>query len=312
MGGSNSAPALTVRDLSVTVRKNQFPAVSSISFDLPAKSSLALVGESGSGKTLTALAIAGLLPEGLSASGSAKLNGEELLSLNPAQRRSLAGDKIGFIFQEPMSALHPILPVGIQIAEGLRAHTDLNKKERRDRVMELLSLVGLNDVRNVANNRIGQLSGGMRQRVMIAMSISCDPDLLIADEPTTALDVTLQRQVTDLLVTLREKMGLSLLMITHNLGVVRDTCENVVVMYAGQVVESGSTEGVFRGAQHEYTKALIAAIPKLGDTRQRLPVTGDRAAWVKDFRLLPKEQWPQSEIVSVSANHSVRKLSGGA
>jgi ABC-type dipeptide/oligopeptide/nickel transport system ATPase component len=312
MSASNLMPVLQVQDLNVTVSKRSFPAVTSISFDLSPKSSLALVGESGSGKTLTALAIAGLLAEGLVAGGSAKLNGQELLTMNPAQRRTLAGDKIGFIFQEPMSALHPILPVGKQIAEGLRAHTTLNKAERRDRVMELLSLVGLNDVRNVANNRIGQLSGGMRQRVMIAMAISCNPDVLIADEPTTALDVTLQRQVTDLLVSLRESMGLSLLMITHNLGVVRDTCENVVVMYAGQVVESGPTETVFRGAQHEYTQALISAIPKLGDTRDRLPVIGDRAAWIQDFRMLPKDQWPRSEIINVSPTHSVRKLVGEA
>ena len=160
----------------------------------------------------------------------------------------------------------------------------------------------------MANNRIGQLSGGMRQRVMIAMAISCDPEVLIADEPTTALDVTLQRQVTDLLVSLREKMGLSLLMITHNLGVVRDTCEDVVVMYAGQVVETGPTETVFKGAQHEYTQALISAMPVLGDTRSRLPVIGDRSSWIKDFRMLPKEEWPSSRMVSVSPLHSIRKL----
>ncbi len=308
MNQQTSVPVLQIRDLSILAAKRNFPAVNDITFDLQPRSSLALVGESGSGKTLTALAIAGLLGDGLIASGSARLNGEELLSMTSVQRRSIAGKKIGFIFQEPMSALHPILPIGNQIEEGLRAHTSMNKSERRERVMELLSLVGLNDVRNVANNRIGQLSGGMRQRVMIAMAISCDPEVLIADEPTTALDVTLQRQVTDLLVSLRERMGLSLLMITHNLGVVRDTCEDVVVMYAGQVVETGPTETVFKGAQHEYTQALISAMPVLGDTRTRLPVIGDRSSWIRDFRMLPKEEWPSSQMVSVSPLHSIRKL----
>lgn len=308
MNQQTSVPVLQIRDLSILAAKRNFPAVNDITFDLQPRSSLALVGESGSGKTLTALAIAGLLGDGLISSGSARLNGEELLSMSSVQRRAIAGKKIGFIFQEPMSALHPILPIGNQIEEGLRAHTSMNKSERRERVMELLALVGLNDVRNVANNRIGQLSGGMRQRVMIAMAISCDPEVLIADEPTTALDVTLQRQVTDLLVSLREKMGLSLLMITHNLGVVRDTCEDVVVMYAGQVVETGPTETVFKGAQHEYTQALISAMPVLGDTRSRLPVIGDRSSWIKDFRMLPKEEWPSSQMVSVSPLHSIRKL----
>lgn len=308
MSQSNNSPVLQVSDLSVNVARRNYPAVSSISFDLAPKSSLALVGESGSGKTLTALAIAGLLAPGLAASGSAKLKGEELLDMTEGQRRKIAGDRIGFIFQEPMSALHPILPVGFQIAEGLRAHTDLNKAQRRDRVMELLSLVGLLDVRNVASNRIGQLSGGMRQRVMIAMAISCNPEVLIADEPTTALDVTLQRQVTDLLVDLRDKMGLSLLMITHNLGVVRDTCEDVVVMYAGQVVEAGPTETVFHHAQHDYTKALISAIPVLGDKRDRLPVIADRAEWIKDYRMVPRAEWPASEMVQVASSHSVRQL----
>jgi ABC-type dipeptide/oligopeptide/nickel transport system ATPase component len=308
MNQQTSVPVLQIRDLSILAAKRNFPAVNDITFDLQPRSSLALVGESGSGKTLTALAIAGLLGDGLISSGSARLNGEELLSMTSVQRRAIAGKKIGFIFQEPMSALHPILPIGNQIEEGLRAHTSMNKSERRERVMELLALVGLNDVRNVANNRIGQLSGGMRQRVMIAMAISCDPEVLIADEPTTALDVTLQRQVTDLLVSLREKMGLSLLMITHNLGVVRDTCEDVVVMYAGQVVETGPTETVFKGAQHEYTQALISAMPVLGDTRSRLPVIGDRSSWIKDFRMLPKEEWPSSRMVSVSPLHSIRKL----
>ena len=301
---------LAVRGLSVDIPKGRsnFEAVIDVNFDLERGGSLALVGESGSGKTLTALAIAGLLAEGLYARGDVRLEGEELLTMGAADRRSIAGRRIGFIFQEPMSSLHPVLPIGVQIGEGLRAHTNLTKSQRRDRVLELLDLVGLGRTRDVANNRIGQLSGGMRQRVMIAMALSCGPELLIADEPTTALDVTLQRQVIDLMIELQQRMGLGLLMITHDLGVVRDTCQDVCVMYAGQIVERGSTETVFNSAQHPYTHALIDAIPQMDEHRDRLPVLGAGAPWQRDLRLLSADARPHSAMREVGTAHWVRMV----
>lgn len=305
---------LAVRDLHVWVRRRpaDFEAVAGIDLDLAQGSSLALVGESGSGKTVTALAIAGLLAENLHATGSVRLADTELLSLNPRERRAMAGSKIGFVFQEPMSALHPVLPIGTQVGEGLRAHTDLSKQAREERVLDLLDMVGLSRNRDIASQRIGQLSGGMRQRVMIAMALSCEPTLLIADEPTTALDVTLQRQVIDLVISLQERMGLSLLMITHDLGVVRDTCENVAVMYCGQIVERGRTATLFADPRHEYTHALIAANPRLDETRDRLPSVPADASWLHDLRNASAAEQRNSEMTEVGAGHWVRTWNGAA
>lgn len=310
---SGQGPLLSVKNLAIEVNTSgsMFPAVREISFDLPRSSSVALVGESGSGKTLTALSIAGLLPKNLSATGVVSMDGLDLLGASAAVRRSLAGTKIGYIFQEPMSALHPVLPVGQQVAEALRAHQKLKKVQIRDRVFELFTLVGLTDVRNLASNRIGQLSGGMCQRVMIAMAIACEPDLLIADEPTTALDVTLQRQVTDLLLSLKERMGLSLLLVTHDLGVVSDTCENVVVVYAGQAVEVGTAASILGDPQHDYTRSLMEAIPRLGDTRKRLPTPKENAPWLKDVRHLPESTWAPSYMKESGPGHFVRIQEGG-
>ena len=303
---------LSVRDLHVWVRRRpvDFEAVAGIDLDLDKGSSLALVGESGSGKTVTALAIAGLLPENLHATGSASLARTELLTLAPRERRAMAGSRIGFIFQEPMSSLHPVLPIGVQVGEGLRAHTALNRRQREERVLDLLDMVGLSRNRDIASQRIGQLSGGMRQRVMIAMALSCEPELLIADEPTTALDVTLQRQVIDLIIDLQERMGLSLLMITHDLGVVRDTCEHVAVMYCGQVVERGRTATLFDDPRHEYTHALIEANPRLDETRERLPSVPMNAPWQHDLRNAPDVERRNSSMDEVSAGHWVRTWKG--
>lgn len=301
---------LKVQGLSVDIPRGggNFEAVMDVSFDLAKGGSLALVGESGSGKTLTALAIAGLLADGLFARGHVRLEDEELLTMSAADRRSVAGRRIGFVFQEPMSSLHPVLPIGTQVAEGLRVHTNLSAGERRERVLDLLNLVGLGRTRDIAGNRIGQLSGGMRQRVMIAMALSCEPELLIADEPTTALDVTLQRQVIDLLLELQQRLGLGLLMITHDLGVVRDTCQEVCVMYAGRIVERGPTETVFTSAQHPYTHALMDAIPQMEEPRMRLPVLGTGSEWQRDLRAVDPAKRPHSELREVAGGHWVRKV----
>jgi ABC-type dipeptide/oligopeptide/nickel transport system ATPase component len=229
-----------------------------------------------------------------------------------AERRALAGRRIGFVFQEPMSSLHPILTVGQQLEEGLRAHYDMNQRQRADRVRELLDIVGLGRSRNIAGDRIGQLSGGMRQRVMIAMAISCEPELVIADEPTTALDVTLQRQVIDLLASLRERLGLALLLITHDLGVVAETCDRAVVMYGGQVVEIGPTETLLHAPAHDYTRALLMSIPVLGDDRPRLPTVASIAPWLRDTRLDPAAQRPRTELREIAPGHRVRQDAEGA
>ena len=305
---STQAPTLLLDGLTVTARRSggEYPAVRDVGFELPASSTLALVGESGSGKTLTALAVAGLLADNLVASGSARFRGEELIGMPATRRRELAGAEIGFIFQEPMSALHPVLPIGVQLTEGLRAHTDLNRSQRTDRARELLDLVGLTKTRDILGNRIGQLSGGMRQRVMIAMAISCEPELLIADEPTTALDVTLQQQVLELLRGLQERLGLSLLMITHDLGVVSETCESVAVMYAGQIVERGSTADVMASPGHPYTSALLDASPRMGDTRRRLPSIAETVPWLRDLRELDPSEWPETVMQRVAPDRWIR------
>lgn len=304
-----SVPLLQVTNLSVTADTavGPFDAVRSVDFELSRGEAVAVVGESGSGKSLTALAIAGLLGEKLAPTGSVRFDGTELIGMSAAQRRTYSGRRIGFIFQEPMSSLHPILTVSQQIEEGLRAHFDMTKKERADRVRELLSTVGLTKTRDVAGDRIGQLSGGMRQRVMIAMAISCEPEMVIADEPTTALDVTLQRQVIDLLASLRDRLGLALMLITHDLGVVAETCSKAVVMYGGEVVESGPTDVLLRDPAHEYTRALLASIPVLGDERKRLPTVATIAPTLRDERLTPAPSRPKTETITLEPGHRVRR-----
>ncbi len=283
-----------------------FPAVRDVSLDIHTSEALALVGESGSGKTLTALSIAGLLAENLRPRGSITFHGREVVGLPWTERRALAGSEIGYIFQEPMSALHPILTVGEQIEESLKAHFTFTRRERADRVRELLTTVGLAKTRDVASNRIGQLSGGMRQRVMIAIAISCGPSLLIADEPTTALDVTLQKQIMDLLMKLREDMGLTLLLITHNLPLVAQTCERAAVLYAGQVVEVAPTRELLGDPRHGYTKALVACSPVLDDTRRRLPTVAGTAPWLVDERALPKSQWGHHDLIEIEPGRWLR------
>jgi oligopeptide/dipeptide ABC transporter ATP-binding protein len=258
----------------------QFPAaprpvaaVRDVSFSLPRGGVLGLVGESGSGKSATSLAIMRLLPPSASTAGDIRfeIDGvfKSLFALDPEQMRSLRGSRMSMIFQEPMTALNPVMRVGDQIAEAVRAHNDVSKKAARDRAVEALNEVAINDAPQRAKDYPHQLSGGMRQRVMIAMAIVNRPELLIADEPTTALDVTVQAQILDLLAHLREKFGLAMLFISHDLAVVSHVADQVGVMYAGTLVELGSREEIFRAPAHPYTRGLLRAVPTLRSDRQR-------------------------------------------
>ncbi|MFP4624644.1 MAG: ABC transporter ATP-binding protein [Gemmatimonadota bacterium] len=239
-------------------------AVDGVSFQVDRGEVLGVVGESGCGKSVTSLSIMGLVDEpGRIEEGSRiRFDGRELTALSEGEMRKVRGNDIAMIFQEPMTSLNPVYPVGDQIAESLRLHRGLDKRAARERAVELLTLVGIPVPARRVDEYPHQLSGGMRQRVMIAMALANEPDLLIADEPTTALDVTIQAQILELLLELRREMGMAVLLITHDLGVVAEVCDRVVVMYAGQVVEEGPVTEIFRRPAHPYTQGLLAAVPR--------------------------------------------------
>lgn len=253
-------------------------AVNGISLELNKKQTLGLVGETGAGKTTTALSILRLLPAatGRIKSGDIRFDGKSILNLKEGEMQAIRGERISMIFQDPMSSLNPVMPVGKQIAEALLLHNSkkANKAEIDKRVDEILELVGISASRKTDYPH--QLSGGMKQRVVIAIALACNPELLIADEPTTALDVTIQAQVLEMMLELREKLGTSMLFITHDFGVVAKICDNVAVMYAGEIIESGTVEDIFEGAgHHPYTRGLFASIPSLDDNSERLtPIEG--------------------------------------
>jgi peptide/nickel transport system ATP-binding protein len=240
-------------------------AVDGVSFELARGETLGIVGESGCGKSVTALSILRLIPRetGRIASGSIRFEGEELTGLPEEAMKRLRGHRISMIFQEPMTSLNPVLTVGTQIAENVVRHLGVSWKAARDRSCEMLELVRIADARRRLDEYPHQLSGGMRQRVMIAMALSCDPQVLIADEPTTALDVTIQAQILDLMLELKEKTGTAIVLITHDLGVVAETTQRVVVMYAGRKVEEAPVEALFDNPLHPYTRGLMRAIPRL-------------------------------------------------
>jgi oligopeptide/dipeptide ABC transporter ATP-binding protein len=240
-----------------------YPAVDGVDLELHAGETLCVVGESGCGKSVTALSILRLLPEPPARVRAAEisLEGADLLGMAGEELRSVRGRRIAMIFQEPMTSLNPVFSVGSQIEETLRVHTDLDRRARRERVVELLHRVGIPSPRQRMRDYPHQLSGGMRQRVMIAMALACDPAVLIADEPTTALDVTIQAQILELIDGLKRQLGMSVLLITHDLGVVAETAERVAVLYAGRVVESGSVEEIFRSPLHPYTRGLLLSMP---------------------------------------------------
>jgi len=266
--------------LEVSNLRVQFPAsprpvtaVRDVSFSIPRGGVLGLVGESGSGKSVTSLAIMRLLPPPAAVTGEIHFEIEQtprnLSGVDPEQMRALRGSRISMIFQEPMTALNPVMRVGEQIAETVRAHNQVSKKDARDRAVEALGEVAIHDAPRRALDYPHQLSGGMRQRVMIAMAIVNRPELLIADEPTTALDVTVQRQILDLLTDLREKFGLAMLFISHDLAVVSHVADQVGVMYGGTLVEVGSREEIFDSPAHPYTRGLLEAVPTLKSDRTR-------------------------------------------
>jgi peptide/nickel transport system ATP-binding protein/oligopeptide transport system ATP-binding protein len=275
MSVESTDPLLSVKDLRTWFFTDQgvAKAVDGISFEVREGETLGIVGESGCGKTVTSLSILGLLPQPparIMEGSSIRLRGEELIGSGERRMRSLRGNDVAMIFQEPMSSLNPVYTVGNQISEALRLHRGMGRKEARAEVVRLLDEVGISEPDRRVDEYPHQLSGGMRQRVMIAMALSCEPQLLIADEPTTALDVTIQAQILDLLAGLRAKLGMAVLLITHDLGVVAEVCDRVVVMYAGQVVETGSVYDIFDEPAHPYTRGLLASLPSVDNPGRRL------------------------------------------
>ncbi len=260
-----TAPLLAVEDLSVRfgAGSGEVRAADGVDLRLAAGESVALVGESGCGKSATALAILGLLPRhGRVSGGRIAFRGRDLAALAPAERRRVRGTQMGIVFQDPMTSLNPYLRIEDQLVEGVRAHGLAGRRDARARALQLLARVGVPDASARLRAFPHELSGGLRQRVMIAMALMADPDLLVADEPTTALDVTLQAEILALLAELRAERGLGLLLITHDFGVVAGTCDRVLVMYAGRIVEEGPTEALFAAPAHPYTAALLAGLPR--------------------------------------------------
>ncbi len=258
-----ASPVLEVRDLCVSFRTEDgtVSAVDEVDLDVAAGEIVALVGESGCGKSVTAMSLAGLLPGSAAVEGSVRLRGRELVGASDRVLRPLRGRDITYVFQEPMTSLNPVLTVGRQLTEVLHAHQKLSRSVARRRAVELLALVGIPSPDRRVDEYPHQLSGGMRQRVVIAMAVACDPTLLVADEPTTALDVTVQAGILDVIRDLRHRLGTSVLLITHDLGVVADIADRVVVMYAGRVVEQARVDELFARPRHHYTAALLQAIP---------------------------------------------------
>ncbi|URJ58908.1 ABC transporter ATP-binding protein [Paenibacillus polymyxa] len=247
-------------------------AVDGVDLSVGKGETLGIVGESGCGKSITSLSIMQLLPKGLGkvAAGEVRFNGENMLDFSERKMRSIRGNEMAMIFQEPMTSLNPVFKIGKQIAESARYHHGVSKHKAKDMAVQMLTKVGIPRPEKVATSYPHELSGGMRQRVMIAMAMICNPKLLIADEPTTALDVTIQAQILDLMRELQKSEGTSILMITHDLGVVAEMCDRVVIMYAGQVVEETDVKTLFKDPKHPYTQSLLASLPQLNSDQERL------------------------------------------
>jgi peptide/nickel transport system ATP-binding protein len=261
-----TAPLLEVKDLKTHFFSEDgiTRAVDGVSFQIDPGETLGIVGESGCGKSVAALSVLRLLPErsGRTVAGSVRFDGIDLLALSEAEMRDIRGNRIAMVFQEPMTSLNPVLTIGHQIAEALRIHKQLGREQARERAREMLDLVRIPDARSRLEDYPHQFSGGMRQRVMIAMALACSPKLLIADEPTTALDVTIQAQVLKLILELKQKTGAAVILITHDLGVVAETCQRVIVMYAGRKVEEASVLELFDRPAHPYTRGLLGSIAR--------------------------------------------------
>ncbi|MET1414784.1 ABC transporter ATP-binding protein [Roseibium sp. HPY-6] len=269
---SSDAPLLTVEDLSIRFKGAPANTVDGVSFSIKRGETLCIVGESGCGKSISALALMGLLPTPPAEIAASRISfdGRDLLSLPPKTRADLRGDRMAMIFQEPMTSLNPAFRIGDQIAEGVLRHRAVSQADARQRALDMLDRVKIPAAAERLDDYPHQLSGGMRQRVMIAMALANDPDLLIADEPTTALDVTIQAQILDLMRTLQEETGTALIMITHDLGVVAEVADQVAVMYAGRIVEQGPVQAIFDDPQHPYTIGLMSSLPSLGQRQSRL------------------------------------------
>ena len=259
---------LEVRDLhtSFFTPAGEVKAVNGVSFNLDKGKVLGIVGESGSGKSVTAYSILQILSHpGRIVSGSIRYNGQELVGIPDAEMCKIRGNKISIIFQDPMTSLNPVLTIGNQLMEAITLHTDRNKEQAKARAIELIRKVGINEPEKRLKQYAYELSGGMRQRVMIAMALACEPDILIADEPTTALDVTIQAQILELMTELQKESGMAIIMITHDLGVIASMCDEVIVMYAGHIAERGTADQIFYNPMHEYTKGLMRSIPNMDD-----------------------------------------------
>ena len=250
-------------------------AVNGVSFSLEKGKVLGIVGESGSGKSVTAYSIMQILANpGKIVDGSIVYAGQELVGASKEEMSKIRGNKISIIFQDPMTSLNPVFTIGNQLMEAIMLHTGRNKQQAKERAIEMLKLVGVNEPEKRINQYPHEFSGGMRQRVMIAMALACEPDILIADEPTTALDVTIQAQILDLIRDLQAQLGMSVILITHDLGVVAEMCDEVIVMYAGEVCERGTADEIFYNPKHEYTKGLLRSIPTVSDDDRRLEPIG--------------------------------------
>ncbi len=274
-----SEKLLEIKDerLSFFTPAGEVKALNGVSFSMEEGEVLGIVGESGSGKSVTAYSIMGLTAyPGKLIGGTIRFNGHQIDQMSEKEMRKIRGNEVSIIFQDPMTSLNPVYTIGDQITEVIRLHTGKSKKEAYDRARELLELVGINEPAKRLRQYPHELSGGMRQRVMIAIALACEPKLLIADEPTTALDVTIQAQILELMQELRQKLGMSIIMITHDLGVVASMCERIAVMYAGYIVEYGTADEIFYDPRHEYTKGLIKSIPKLNveQTERLVPIEG--------------------------------------
>jgi oligopeptide/dipeptide ABC transporter ATP-binding protein len=269
---SNEKLGLTVRGLTTTFETSRGTAIAAadIDFDVAPGEVVGLVGESGSGKSVTLRSIMRLIREPGHVSGHVEWRGRDLIGMPDEQLRRIRGSEIAMIFQEPMTALNPVLPVGMQIEENLAAHTTLNRRERRARALELMNIVGIPAAERRLEEYPHQFSGGMRQRAMIAIALACSPKLLLADEPTTALDVTIQDQILKLLLDLRDRLSMSVVLVTHDLGVVAGTCDRMAVMYAGRIVEKGTVAEVFAQPRHPYTRGLLGSVPRGNAARTML------------------------------------------
>lgn len=280
MERENQEVLLEVKDLAISFfnKSGEVQAVRGVSYTLKRGEVLGIVGESGSGKSVSSHGILRLTPDsGKVKSGEILFDGKDILKMSKKELMELRGNRIAMIFQDPMTSLDPLFTVEYQLNESLKKHTDLDAASRKKRMIELLQMVGINQPERRIKQYPYEFSGGMRQRVMIAMALSCNPELLIADEPTTALDVTIQAQIIDLLKELKEKLGMAIIFITHDLGVVSDICDKIIVMYAGKIVEEGTSRQIFYQKKHPYTEGLLASVPDIeSDVNEKLkPIKGN-------------------------------------